>query len=227
MSKIYINFPISLIPPLYLDKNGHQAITNILYAGIITYCMGRKLTLSEALDTMGLTCRLTESEILDIVNSFPESTVMTSSHLERLFPFKEKSYKDNRDEIITLCGELALRSIIGVKEYAKCYKSLVLSRMSGIAKGMGHECYPLAIQRLDGNGGKRQWRKLIKSLRQIGYSFYTPKGCHGFYTSYKLAPIALAEMVERKTSKKNINSEYDLSNEALCQIVKAKLSRTP
>ena len=129
---------------------------------------------------------------------------------------------------MALCGELAVRSIVGVKEYAKCFRGLVLSRMAGIAKSVNDELLPDAVKRLAGDGGKRQWRKLIASLRYAGCSVYAPKGCHGFYASFRLSPIELAEKVERKRIEANKKkTEYDLRNDELRKMALDRIHRTP
>lgn len=219
-----------MIPPIYKDDVG-QAIENIIRYGIVAYSIGKRIGFKDAIGEMGITVRGSimdmEAKCMATHQSTPESTVFTSIDKEKAFVFRyaKKSYTDNKDEIMSLCGELAVRSIVGAKDYAKCFRGLVLSRMSGFARGVKEEWYPDAVKKLAGDGGKRQWRKLIASLRYAGCSIYAPRGCHGFYASFRLSPIELAEKVERKMQKRH--TQYDLSNEELREKALERIGRTP
>lgn len=228
--KVYLNFPISLVPPIYEDEDVYQALNNVIIYGLMLYVKKHKVSVEEAGHFLGITVRQPLESFRELYDRVSKTTtVMTSIDKKKAFYLRDarKSYKDNRDEIIALCGELAVRSIVGVKEYTKCYRGMVLSRMAGFAKVIDESLYPKAIKKLSGDGGKRQWRKLISSLKYAGCSVYTPKGSHGFYVSFRLSPIELAEKVERKERAKGIHSEYDLNNEQLQKIAHKKLSSVP
>ncbi len=228
--KVYLNFPITLIPPIYKGKDVVKAIDDIIMYGIVAYCVGKNKGYEDALEEMGITSKLSYEEQKKAYDKAPKTSVFTSIEKGKAFAFRDaqKSYKDNKDEIMALCGELAVRSIVGVKDYAKCFRGLVLSRMAGFAKGVQEDWYPDAVKKLAGDGGKRQWRKLIASLRYAGCSIYTPKGCHGFYASFRLSPVELAEKVERKKREADRRkTEYDLSNEELRKMALERIGRTP
>lgn len=230
--KKYINFPVSMIPPIYKNEDVFDAMTNIIAFGIGCLVVGKKMCMFDAREALGID-RFdypNKAEIKEVYTLNHRCSVMTSIDKDRAFALRDarKSYKDNRDEIISLCGELAVRSIVGLKDYAKCFRGLVLSRMSGFAKGVQEDWYPEEVKRLAGDGGKRQWRKLIASLKFAGCSVYAPKGCHGFYASFRLSPLELAEKVERKKSEADKRkTEYDLSNEELRKMALEKIRRTP
>lgn len=229
--KVYLNFPVSMIPPIYTDKDVWKAIDNIISYGIMVFIKQHNVSKKEAGEHLGITIGSSIETLTKVYDKFYDTTrVMTSIDKDRAFALRDarKSYKDNRDEIISLCGELAVRSIVGVKDYAKCFRGLVLSRMAGFAKGVQEDWYPEAVKRLAGDGGKRQWRKLMASLKFAGCSVYAPKGCHGFYASFRLSPLELAEKVERKKSEADKRkTEYDLSNEELRKMALEKIRRTP
>ena len=231
----YLNFPVSMIPPIYLEKDIVTPMDNIISYGIALFVRENKTTKKEAGEKLGIHIGSTLEQLMGVYDKYHEvAKVMTSIDKNKAFSLRDahKSYKDNKDEIMALCGELAVRSIVGVKEYAKCYRSLVLSRMAGFAKVIEESNYPEAIKRLSGDGGKRQWRKLIGSLRFAGCSVYAPDGCHGFYASFRLSPLELAEKVERKRMSgragTEYETEYDLSNEELRKRALEKINnRTP
>ena len=230
--KIYLNFPISMIPPIYSDEDAYNAIDNIISYAIMAFIKQSKATKQEAGAFLGISIGPSLEQLTKVYDKFRYSSkVMTSIDKEKAFYLRDarKSYQSDRDEIIALCGELAIRSIVGVKEYAKCFRGLVLSRMAGIAKSVDESTLPEQIKRLSGEGGKRQWRKLIASLRYAGCSIYAPKGCHGFYASFRLSPLELAEKVERKKKEAETRkTEYDLTNEELRKMALEKINnRTP
>ena len=220
-----------MIPPLYTDEDVWNAIDNIIDYGVMAYIKRYNVSKEEAGNSLGVEYKSPSLWKLDeVYKQFHSCKVMTSIDTRRAFYFRNarKSYKDNRDEIIALCGELAVRSIVGVKDYAKCFRGLVLSRMAGFAKGVQEDWYPEAVKKLAGDGGKRQWRKMIASLKYAGCSIYAPKGCHGFYASFRLSPVELAEKVERKTMEaERRKTEYDLSSEELRKMALEKIRRTP
>lgn len=220
-----------MIPPIYKDKDVYEAIDNIISYGIVVFIKQHNVSKKEAGEHLGINIGSSIEKLTEVYDRFQDSTrVMTSIDKDRAFDLRDarKSYQDNRDEIMALCGELAVRSIVGVKDYAKCFRGLVLSRMAGFAKGVQEDWYPKAVKKLAGDGGKRQWRKLIASLRYAGCSIYTPKGCHGFYASFRLSPVELAEKVERKKREADKRkTEYDLSNEELRKMALERIGRTP
>ena len=220
-----------MIPPIYTDKDVFKAIDDIICYGIAVFIKNKKVSREEAGEHLGIKVGSSLEKLTKVYDEFHDSTrVMTSIDKARAFALRDarKSYQDNRDEIMALCGELAIRSIVGVKDYTKCFRSLVLSRMAGFAKGVQEEWYPDAIKRLAGDGGKRQWRKLMASLKYAGCSIYAPKGCHGFYASFKLSPVELAEKVERKRIEvEKKKSEYSLRHDELRKIALERISRTP
>ena len=223
--RVYLNFPISMIPPIYKDEDINKAIERIVCYGFYSYCIGKGLGLIDAFIDNDFQI----SENYDAVSEYAKNIYnAVSDNTPPVIPFSSiaadkarslmhsrKSYKCNRDEILSLCGELAIRSIVGRKEYSRCSRGLVLSRMAGFAKVMGEESFPEEIKRLSGDGGKRQWRKMIASVKLSGCSIYAPKGCRGFYASFRLRPKQLAEMVEQKRREREPRSEYEMSNEDL------------
>lgn len=224
--KVYLNFPITMIPPIYNDEDAERAIDNIISYGIALYIERNKVSREMAGKQLGITIGPGDKELTEAYDCFRGSTrVMTSIDKDKAFDFRDakKSYTNNRDEIMSLCGELAIRSIIGIREYSRCTREFVLSRMSGIAESVGKDSYQDAVQKFAGPGGKRQWRKLIQSLKVKGCAFYTPKGCHGFFASFKLSPLELAELVERKIRSQKRRTEYDLSNDELRDMVSARI----
>lgn len=220
-----------MIPPIFTDEDVWNAIDNIISYGIVVFIKQHNVSKKEAGEHLGINIGSTLEELTKVYDKFHDSTrVMTSIDKAKAFSLRDarKSYKDNRDEIIALCGELAVRSIVGVKDYAKCFRGLVLSRMAGFAKGVQEDWYPEAVKKLAGDGGKRQWRKMIASLKYAGCSIYAPKGCRGFYASFRLSPVELAEKVERKTMEaERRKTEYDLSSEELRKMALEKIKRTP
>ena len=209
-----------MIPPIYKDEDVSEAMTNIIAFGMGCLIIGKKMGLYEALNVLDFEGYdyPNREEIKRVYNLYSRRfSVMTSIDKERAYYFRasRKSYKSDRDEIIAICGESAIRSIVGAKEYAKCSRRLVLSRMAGFAKGEDESRLPEQIKRLSGEGGKRQWRKLMASLKYAGCSIYVPKGCHGFYASFKLSPVELAVNVERKLMERKPKTEYDLSSKDL------------
>ena len=226
---MYLNFPVCMIPPIYKDKDVVNALNNIIKYGIAIFINRNNVSKKEAGEYLGININSSLDELEKVYKKF-NSKVMTSIDKDTAFTIRDarKNYKDNRDEIIAICGELAIRSIVGVKDYAKCFRGIVLSRMAGFEKGVQEDWYPEAIKKLAGDGGKRQWRKLISSLKYAGCSIYAPNGCRGFYASFRLSPLELAEKVERKMLEaKQRRTEYDLSSDELRKMALEKISRTP
>ena len=193
-----------MIPPLYESENVYSAIQDIIVYAIMVYALNKEIEFEEAGEALGITVphnlqRLMEAKALfDKHNK--KGIPMTKIDKTRAFEIRnsEISYKENKDEVLALCGELAIKSIIGLKPYCLCYRSLVLARMAGLAKVSDEAQFPEAIKMLSGSGGKRQWRRLIELLKRRGCAIYTPNGGRGFYASYKYTPLGLAKIVEDK-----------------------------
>lgn len=217
-----------MIPPLFKEANIYEPMGLIISFCIIDYMDRRGVTYREALDVLGIKSTWPEEAQRNYTRSVIKSSVMTSIEKDRAFIYRDsrKSYIYNRDEIMFLCGELALRSIIGVKRYAKCYRGLVLSRMAGFASIMSESALPDEVRQFVGAGGKRQWRKLIKSLQNSGYSIYCPTGTRGFYASYRMTLDELAVAVEKKGKSKKTVTVRELSDEARNRALE-KMGRTP
>jgi len=230
--KVYLTFPVSLIPSLYEKKDVYEGMADMINYGIFVFMKGQKKAIREALNEMGISWAVSDSEALktceNVVKKCGDSRVFTGIESNRAYSIRDSkiSYKDNADEVMALCGELALKSIIGIRPYNICFKSILLSRMSGFAKVIDEKGLKDAVKRFSGSGGKRQWRKLIALLKKRGCAFYTPAGCHGFYASFKYTPVGLARIVEakRKEGKETGRTEYDLSNQELQRIANG---RTP
>ena len=226
MSKIYLNFPISMIPPIYVSI--YDGFNDIIDYGIYKYTKRRGLTLEEAAEEMGIILRQKDiKHYEDIFSREADCNVFTAIGKVPAFKYRDsgKNMEQDRDEILAVACALAVRSIIGVKEYALCHKRLVLSRMSGIAKAVDAELYNDAIKPLVEEGQRRQWRKAIQSLSHYGCSVYVPQGCHGFYASYRLKPIQLATKVEGMLARnRGVVNEYHLSNEQLRKIALKKIA---
>ena len=54
--KVYLNFPISLIPPIYNDNDVYDAMESIINYGIASFWIGKKVDIAVALKEMGITC---------------------------------------------------------------------------------------------------------------------------------------------------------------------------
>ena len=53
--KVYLNFPITMIPPIYNDDDVKQAMENIIRYGIVAYCIGKRVGFKDALAEMNIT----------------------------------------------------------------------------------------------------------------------------------------------------------------------------
>lgn len=222
LERKYLNFPITLIPDIYKETDTYHAMDKIIDYGMVAFIVGLGYGLDEITNDMsqdiGITCseRAMKSAINGYRFNFKKGAVMTSIDKDKAFEYRDRriSCTKNRREVMAICGVLAIRSIIGVKDYAKCYKGFLLSRMAGSAKSIPEYKLPSAVKKYSGNGGKRQWRNLITDIKKAGCSIYAPRGCRGFYASFRLGPLELAERVERKKREK-AESEYNMSNDEL------------
>ena len=232
MSKFYFNFPVSLIPPLYEDC--YEGMNYIIDFGLASFAVKNGLNIKEAALRAKITPPKEEEEYYRRVQKryYDESEkgcrVFSSIEKMRAFKFRDakKSMKDDRDEIFALCCALAVRSIIGTKQYALISRKLVLSRMSGIAKSVGEECYVEAIRPLVGDVGRRRWRKAVDALRFYGCAVYVPRGCRGFYASFRLSPVQLATAIEKRLMKMRGGNEYLMGNEQLRALALESISKS-
>ena len=232
MSKVYINFPISMIPPLY--KDCYKGMNMIINFGLVSFAVKNGVSLEEAASRMKIfPPEGKETAYYDIAQKTYDDErakgckVFSAVERGRAFAFRNSrnTMKENRDVIFALCCELAIRSIVGTKQYALIHRKLVLSRMCGIAKAVGEECYIDDIKPLVGNGGRRQWRKAVDALKYAGCAIYTPRGCRGFYASFRLSPVQLATAIEKRLMKMRGGNEWLMGNEELRELAMKSITR--
>ena len=231
MSKFYLNFPISLLPPLYDDCT--EGMECIIWFGLASFAARNDMSIEEAIGRANLSICGDKEAIFKRIQKFYHDEgkkgckVFSAIEKTKALAFRDanKTMKDDRDEIFALCCALAVRSIIGAKQYALISRKLVLSRMSGIAKSVGEEYYVEAIRPLVGDGGRRQWRKAVDALRFYGCAVYVPRGCRGFYASFRLSPVQLATAIEKRLMKMRGGNEFLMGNEQLRALALESINR--
>lgn len=222
-----------MLPPLYDDCT--KGMDCIICFGLASFAARNEMTIEEAIVQANLSFSGDKKAIFDRIQklyhdeSVKGCKVFSAIEKMRAIAFRNahKTMENDRDEVFALCCALAVRSIVGTKQYALISRKLVLSRMSGIAKTVGEELYAEAIRPLVGDGGRRQWRKAVDALRYHGCAVYIPRGCRGFYASFRLTPVQLATTIEKRLMKKRGGNEYLMRNDQLRELALESIKGVP
>ncbi len=206
----YFNFPVAQIPEIRRDVK--RAMEEIMGYSVVNLAQKRGITNEEAGAFLGIT----RGALINVrASSCRENTrSMTSITVNRAFEFRDNAKSDF--DVLCLCANLAIRSIVGKHSFSLCRKSFIFSRMSGCDTRINENLYSSYVKPLVGANGRRRWEAVRWILRsQYGVAFYAPPGCKGFYVSYELDEPALAVSVERMIRRKRRNKKGETLNRAL------------
>lgn len=235
--EIYFNFPIQLLSGFMVDSE--KVLNNIMDYAVYRHSLNLEFgsdsqKIKDSASHFGITlgnASETRKKGSLLFDSIPEKSPIVGIGKTILFEF----YKNEKSEFEKICllGYLAIRSILGTKEYCLTNNSLWLARMDAQSKAVKAEKFVLPNEydiqlsvEINKYAKEYQTKKIKAELRNnwglVTYSRFTK----GFYISYKLELKALIIIAETRR-KSNAEKEFKLKEKELIKEVLKKLNSRP
>lgn len=200
----YFSFPIVLLDGIFENKMQclNQMFDYSAYKKSLDYEGNESERYKQALKYLGVTNENEKKSIENgkyLIDSIPDNLPTTSINIDVFFDY----YKNSKTEyeIAQLTAVLAIKSILGKKDYYKTNKKLIIARMFGFnsVKELPENTHIL----LKKYSNKYQIDKLLNELQLYwGLKLFSDH-CRGFYLSFKLSLKDLAKInIEAKKSVK-------------------------
>lgn len=207
----FLNFPITLLRA----EKFSPLLNSIFDVGIYLCSISQSFKGSEerkykqALDYLGIDQKNTNNHISNamyLLEQIPENSPYTGIEKEMLFD----NYKNHKSEFDQMClrAFLAIKSILGKKEYVKTNKALIFARMFGYS---AIKDIPAELTPLQEKYKTRWWMdKVLLELQLNWYLKSLWNHNRGFYLSFDKSIKELAIIIEDDkyiTKKRKLQEE--------------------
>lgn len=220
----YIQFPLFLIRDMFLNKQ--KSMSKIITFGIYNYSRTfknceAKIAINDALESLNITGNI-DYILKEGKKIKPHNDPQPSINTSLLFDFRDKDKTEF--EIAQLLAYIAIRSILGKRQYVKTNKAHIVSRMFGYAS-VNH--LPVnfhgAIEALFKKYSNRYHiDKVLQALELNWYVLTYSRNLRGLYVAMNdkielEALIFAAEGKKRKILIENLNTKKREAREKALQ----------
>lgn len=217
----YFNFPIQLLDKFMTDSE--QVLRNILHYAV--FAGTRKLDFGTELEKFKSSAGYLNASLGNMKFALLNGRMLHDSLPANLPKVGLSSsifwtyYKDDKTDFEKACllAFLAIKSIIGDKEYCKTVNNFVLARMDGRAKSiiddseMSYEIYFFS--------NRYQLTKIIDELKSSWGLVYYSRHTRGFYVSFKMDLEVLVTIAEKARKSTKRKQEKALENEIVKRVL--------
>jgi hypothetical protein len=216
----YFNFPIQLLGGFMVDHK--KALNAILcyavFAGTLKLEFGTELEKFESsADFLKVSMGSMKFKLLNgkkQYNSLPPNSPKVGLSTSVFWSYLEEDKTDF--EKACLLAFLAIKSIVGRKEYCRTTNALILSRMDGRVKSISD------ISELSDEiyffSNRYQLTKIINELKCNWNLFYYAKGIRGSYVSFKIDFESLIRIAENARETTKLKQAKALENEIIKKV---------
>ncbi len=198
--------------------------TNLVYFlrfYIVSYMEERELSFTDACDELKLE-NFNEESCRAVFEHYKNSRTMTSIRSDRYWQWRNNIENESDNSKLLLLAFLAVKSIVGQKNYAITNYDFLLARMAGdsvprykTTKGKKTLILPPHIKPIN---TRRRLEQIREDLRKYHVTTWGQQGLRGFAISTKLTEVDLAHMIATNGTKSKVQLAKERKDN-----VKAKL----
>ena len=200
MAILFYHFPVAILATGITEMSLH----NILRFAIGSYLEEYQTTIIEARDDMGFQGG-DEDQCRAVFESYKNCQVKTAISRDLYWQWRDNIENESDYSKLLLLGFLAVKSIVGKKDYAITNYNLLLARMAGDSvprykthKGKKELILPQDIKTIN---TRRRLEKFRDDLARYHVTWWTEQGLRGLAISTKLTQVQLAHAIATNGTK--------------------------
>lgn len=228
-TQMYFNFPVQLLEGFMVDHK--NVLNNIfdyaVFAGTIDLKHGTELEkLKSSADYFSVKIGK-PSKVLSNGEMLHDSLPKNSPRVGLSLPIFWDYYNNEKTEFEKGCflTFLAIKSIVGRKEYCKTTNNLIMARMEGKAKSifddseLSEEIYFFY--------NRYQLTKIINELKSNWGLVYYSRHIRGFYVSFKIDFESLVRIAEKARETTKLKKSKALENDIVKKVLESMKATPP
>ena len=219
MAILFYHFPVAIL------ANGitETSLNNILQYAIGSYLAEYQATIIEARDDMGFRGG-DEEECRATFEHYKNCRAKTSIRRDQYWQWRNNVESESDYSKLLLLGFLAVKSIVGQKNYAITNYDFLLARMAGDSKpryktqkGKKSLILPPHIKPIY---TRRKLEKLRDDLARYHVTWWSEQGLRGFAISTTLSQVELAHMIATNGTKSKAQLQKERKERVKAEVKK-------